>query len=86
MQILIRITLMAWRYRTRLTLAYVTFFCAVGISLLIPYLFGTSIDRLVSVGDDGITGKDVSRSTLVLLASAILGASLVPVTAVAGAY
>lgn len=77
MQILIRITLMAWRYRTRLTLAYLTFFCAVGISLLIPYLFGTSIDRLVSVGDDGITGKDVSRSTLVLLATAILVASLV---------
>lgn len=77
MEILIRITLMAWRYRTRLILAYLTFICAVGISLLIPYLFGTSIDRLVSVGDDGITGKDVSRSTLILLASAILVASLV---------
>jgi len=77
MQILIRITRMAWRYPTRLTLAYVTFLGAVGVSLLIPYLFGTSIDRLVSVTDEGIGGKDVTRSTLVLLATAILCASLV---------
>jgi ABC-type multidrug transport system fused ATPase/permease subunit len=76
MQILIRITLMAWRYRTRLTLAYLTFLVAVGLSLLIPFLFGISIDRLVSVGDDGITGKDVSRSTLLVLAGAILATSL----------
>ncbi len=77
MQILIRITRMAWRYPTRLTLAYLTFLGAVGVSLLIPYLFGTSIDRLVSVTDEGIGGKDVARSTLVLLATAILCASLV---------
>ena len=76
MQILIRITLMAWRYRTRLTLAYLTFLVAVGLSLLIPFLFGMSIDRLVLVGDEGIIGKDVSRTTLLYLAGAILAASL----------
>ena len=67
---------MAWRYRTRLALAYLTFFAAVGFSLLIPYLFGTSIDSLVKVGDDGITGADTGRGTLALLALALLGASL----------
>ena len=77
MQILIRITRMAWRYPTRLSLAYLTFLGAVGVSLLIPYLFGASIDRLVSVTDEGIGGKDVARSTLVLLATAILSASLI---------
>lgn len=77
MQILIRITLMAWRYRTRLTLAYLTFFGAVGVSLLIPFLFGYSIDQLVGINDeDGIFGKEVSRNKLVWLAVAILGVSL----------
>ena len=39
MQILIRITGMAWRYRTRLTLAYLSFLAAIGFSLSIPYPF-----------------------------------------------
>ena len=78
MQILVRITLMAWRYRSRLILAYLTFLAAVGVSLIIPYLFGYSIDQLVVIDDDGsISGRDVSRSTLVLLAGAILGVSLI---------
>ena len=78
MQILIRITLMTWRYRTRLILAYVTFFCAVGVSLLVPFLFGYSIDQLVGINDeDGIFGKEISRSKLAWLAGAILGVSLV---------
>ena len=78
MQILIRITLMTWRYRTRLILAYLTFFCAVGVSLLIPFLFGYSIDQLVGINDeDGIFGKEISRSKLAWLAGAILGVSLV---------
>ncbi len=78
MQILIRITLMAWRYRTRLSLAYLTFFCAVGVSLLVPFLFGYSIDQLVGINDeDGIFGKEISRSKLAWLAGAILGVSLV---------
>jgi len=77
MQILIRITMMAARYRTRLTIAYVTFFCAVGVSLLVPFLFGYSIDQIVGVADeDGIFGKEISRSKLAWLAGAILGVSL----------
>ncbi len=76
MQILIRITKMAWRYRTRLSLAYLSFFAAIGFSLLIPQIFGYSIDRLVSYGDDGISGTDVAKGTLALLAVALLGASL----------
>lgn len=67
---------MAWRYRTRLLLAYLTFFAAIGFSLLIPHLFGESIDKLVKFGDGGIVGGDVSRGTLTLLGLAILGASL----------
>ncbi len=76
MQILIRITGMAWRYRTRLTLAYLSFFGAIGLSLLIPYLFGYSIDQLVAIDENGITGKEVPYSTLALLAGAILGVSI----------
>ena len=77
MQILIRITRMAWRYRTRLILAYVSFFAAVGLSLAIPYLFGYSIDQLVSYNKEGgVSGKDVSRITLAVLAGAILAVSL----------
>ena len=76
MQILIRITGMAWRYRTRLTLAYLTFFAAIGFSLLIPFLFGLSIDKLVEFDGDTVSGKDVSRLTLMYLALALLAASL----------
>jgi len=47
MQILLRITKMAWRYRMRLVLAYLSFFAAVGFALLVPRLFGTSVDQLV---------------------------------------
>ena len=67
---------MAWRYRTRLILAYLSFFAAVGFSLLIPHLFGESIDKLVKFGGGGLVGGDVTRGTLALLALAILGASL----------
>ena len=67
---------MAWRYRTRLSLAYLSFFTAIGFSLLIPWIFGYSIDKLVTVGDDGITGTDVAKGTLALLAVALLGVSL----------
>ncbi len=76
MLILIRITKMAARYRARLSLAYLSFFAAVGFSLLIPQIFGYSIDKLVSFGDGGITGTDVAKGTLAFLALALLGASL----------
>ena len=76
MQILIRITRMAWRYRTRLSLAYLTFFGAVGFSLLVPHLFGEAIDKLVTFDGARIMGTDVSRGTLAFMALAILGASV----------
>ena len=76
MDILIRINKMAWHYRTRLSLAYISFFAAVGFSLLIPHLFGESIDKLVRFDDGQIVGTDVGRSTLALLALALLGATL----------
>ena len=77
MPILYRITKMAWRYRTRLIVAYVSFFGAIGFSLLIPQIFGYSIDRLISYDPSGgIIGNDVATGTLALLALALLGAAL----------
>jgi len=78
MQILLRITRMAWRYRLRLALAYVSFFAAIGFALLVPRLFGTSVDRLVRF--DPASGQvmplQVDTGTLALMALALLGASL----------
>ena len=76
MLILYRITKMAWRYRTRLIVAYVSFSCAIGFSLLIPIVFGKSIDNLITYTpppDSSIVGNDVAVNTLVWLAVAILG-------------
>ena len=76
MLILYRITKMAWRYRTRLIVAYVSFSCAIGFSLLIPIVFGKSIDKLITYTpppDSSIVGNDVAVNTLVWLALAILG-------------
>ena len=76
MSILIRITVMACHYRTRLLLAYVCFFLAIGFSLLIPWLFGESIDRLVSTESGQIVHLNPGTLELVILASLILGASI----------
>ena len=38
MQILLRITKMAWRYRVRLLLAYISFFAAIGFADLISFV------------------------------------------------
>ena len=76
MSILIRITAMAYHYRTRLLLAYVCFFLAVGFSLMIPWLFGESIDRLVSTESGQIVHLNPGTLELVFLASLILGASI----------
>ena len=76
MLILYRITKMAWRYRTRLIVAYLSFSCAIGFSLLIPIVFGKSIDKLITYTpppDSSIVGNDVAVNTLVWLALAILG-------------
>lgn len=71
-----RIAGMAWRYRTRMVLAYLSFFAAIGFSLLIPYLFGEAIDKLVSTEDGKFVTTDVGRDALVLIALALLGASI----------
>ena len=76
MQILIRITRRVWRYRTRMVLAYLSFFIAIAFSLFIPYLFGESIDRLVTVEDGKLLPADMERDTLIVLALALLGASM----------
>jgi ATP-binding cassette subfamily B protein len=78
MQILLRIIHMAWRYRVRLVLAYVSFFAAIGFALLVPRLFGQSIDRLVRFdpADGRVIPLEVDTTTLALMALALLGASL----------
>ena len=73
---LIRIAKMAWRYRTRLTIAYITFFFGIGASLLIPWLFGESIDALVLFEDGQLIPQNPAITTLLILALALLGASL----------
>ncbi len=76
MQILIRITKITWQFRTRLILAYLSFFAAVGVSLLIPQIFGEAIDKLVAVGRGGVDATSVATNTLLWFALALLGASL----------
>ena len=78
MQILLRITKMAWRYRVRLVLAYVSFFAAIGFALLVPRLFGTSVDRLVRFdpANGHVIPLQVDTGTLALMALALLGASV----------
>ncbi len=76
MQILVRITKIAWKFRARLILAYLSFLGAVGASLLIPQLFGEAIDLLVAIDGDGIVRESTSNRTLTYFALGILGASL----------
>ena len=76
-----RITLIAWEYRTRLILAYVTILFGVGLSLLIPYIVRVAIDKVVEFDAEAAGGTMVSvdgtqTSFLVWLALALLGASL----------
>lgn len=67
---------MAWRYRARLILAYVSFFAAIGFSLLVPRLFGDSIDKLVKVENGQVIPLEVAPIALAIMGAAILGASL----------
>ena len=76
MQILVRITKIAWQFRARLILAYLSFLGAVGVSLLIPHLFGEAIDLLVAVDASGIAREPASTRTLTYFALGLLGASL----------
>ena len=78
MEILSRIIRMAWRYRRRLGLAYLSFFASVFFSLAIVWIIGEAIGKLVLSSDDGkiLSLGDVERTTLVVMAALLLGASL----------
>ena len=78
MQILLRIIKMAWRYRVRLILAYLSFFAAIGFALLVPRLFGESIDRLVRFDptDGHVIPLAGGHRDARVMALALLGASL----------
>ena len=78
MDILIQINSIAWQFRTRLLLAYLTVACSVGFSLFIPFLFGRAIDTMVRHDKEAETFHwlDPSTSALMVLAFSLLGASL----------
>jgi len=46
---------MSWHYRTRLTIAYLSFFGAIAFSLMIPHLFGDAVDTIVGAEPSRIT-------------------------------
>jgi ABC-type multidrug transport system fused ATPase/permease subunit len=78
MQMLLRIIKMAWRYRALLIVAYLSFFASIGFALLIPRLFGGSIDHLVRFDptDGHVIPLSVDTWALTLMALALLGASI----------
>ena len=67
---------MACQHRSNLILAYVSFFAAIGFSLLVPRLFGDSIDQLVKIDGEQVVVLAVEWSTLIMLALFLLGANL----------
>jgi len=80
MSILWRITLIAWQYRTRLLLAYLTFFIAIFFSLAIPWIIKVAIDTLVVTTTDADGANQIAavsdfgevRTALLWLAGALL--------------
>ncbi len=78
MDILIRINSIAWQFRTRLILAYLTLAIATGFSLLIPFQFGRAIDAMVlhDKAAETYVWLDPATSTMVWLALGLLGASV----------
>jgi ATP-binding cassette subfamily B protein len=59
-------------------MAYISFLAAVGFSLLVPQLFGTSIDRLVRFdpADGRVIPLPVDTTSLALMGLALIGVSL----------
>ena len=78
MDILIRINSIAWQFRTRLILAYLTLAIATGFSLLIPLQFGRAIDAMIrhDKAAETFIWLDPATSTMVWMAVGVLGASL----------
>src|SRR6185436_14491009 len=67
MQILIRLSALAWRYPWKLMIAYVCLIGATAFSLIVPKLLGTAVDK-------ALTSRQYSA--LLLLACVILGTSI----------
>ena len=69
---------MAWHYRGRLGLAYLTFFASISFSMLVVWLLGESINKIVITGEGEqlISLGDVERNTLLWMALALMGASI----------
>ena len=65
---------MAWRYRTRFILAYISFFAAIAFSLLIPHLFGTAVDFIAGTPPERLTWVSRLADPIIWAFSQILGA------------
>ena len=65
---------MAWRYRGRLILGYLTVLVSVAFTLSIPWLLAEAIGQIVRFEDGKLLASDVDRTTLVLLGIGVLGA------------
>ena len=79
MEALLRIVGMAWRHKWRLNLAYLSFFGSVGGSIVVVWIIGQAIDKLVVKGehDEILSLGTVGLGTLFVMAGAMLGVSLV---------
>ena len=69
MQILLRLTRLAFRYRYRIILAYITLAGGVAAMMSIPWLIGTAVDELTSA-------SEADKTKIFWLAAGILGASI----------
>ena len=79
MEALLRIVGMTWRHKWRLNLAYLSFFGSVGGSIVVVWIIGQAIDKLVVKGEDDeiLSLGTVGLGTLFVMAGAMLGVSLV---------
>ena len=77
---------MAWRYKMRLTIAYMSLSLAVGLAMFVVYLVGTAVGKLVVVDETGIETVVVADRSDILfsfpggifwIALLLMGASLV---------
>ena len=77
MRILIRVTRMALRHRSRLLLGYLSIFIAVGLSLVVPLTFRAAINKLVAFEDGAIRAVETTEiSALLILGLILLAASV----------
>ena len=65
---------MAWHYRVRMTLSYLSFFGAIGFSLLVPHLVGGAIDEISGTTSDGQTWLDPFADLMLSVFASIVGA------------